>query len=82
MAHDKPQTSKWKWLNHKLSLLTKKMSKGEINYPFPHLMLGLSDKNMGRKCMKSSPTGLSFPLGVIGRQDTQEELTTLKQHKE
>lgn len=47
-----------------------------LNYPFPHLTLGLSDRNMGRKCMKSSPSGLCLPLGVMGRQCTQEEFTT------
>lgn len=31
---------------------------------------------MGRNRMKSSPTGLCFPLGVMGRQDTQDEFTT------
>lgn len=47
-----------------------------LNYPFPHLMLGLSDRNMGRKWMKSSPTGLCLPLAVMGRQCTQSGLTT------
>lgn len=47
-----------------------------FHYPFPHLMLGLSDRNMGRKCMKSSPSGLCLPLAVMGRQGTQSGLTT------
>lgn len=47
-----------------------------FHYPFPHLTLGLSDRNMGRKCMKSSPSGLCLPLAVIGRQCTQEGFTT------
>lgn len=41
----------------------------------------MSDRNMGKKCMKSSPSGLFFPLGVIGRQDTQDEFTTGKIHQ-
>lgn len=32
--------------------------------------------------MKSSPTGLCFPLGVMGRQWTQDEFTTGRQHVE
>lgn len=48
-----------------------------FNYPFPHLMLGLSDRNIGRKCMKSSPSGLCLPLAVMGRQATQSGLTTV-----
>lgn len=51
------------------------------SYPFPHLTLGLSDRNMGRNRMKSSPTGRSFPLGVMGRQCTQDEFTTRKRHR-
>lgn len=39
-----------------------KMKNMGINYPFPHLGLGLSDRNMGRNRMKSSPSGLCFPL--------------------
>lgn len=45
-------------------------------------MLGLSDRNMGRNRMKSSPSGLCFPLGVMGRQCTQEGFTTGKQYQE
>lgn len=44
-------------------------------------MLGLSDRNMGRKRMKSSPSGLSFPLGVMGRQWTQDVFTTGDKNK-
>lgn len=46
------------------------------SYPFPHLRLGLSDRNMGRNFMKSSPTGLILPSGVSGRQCTQDVFTT------
>lgn len=38
----------------------------------PHLGLGLSDRNIGKKVMKSSPCGLCLPSGVSGRQRVQD----------
>jgi hypothetical protein len=45
-------------------------------YPFPHLGLGLSERNMGRNLMKSLPCGLCLPSGVRGLQRMQEGSAT------
>lgn len=42
----------------------------------PHLGLGLSDRNIGKKVMKSSPCGLCLPSGVSGRQRVQDGSVT------